>query len=87
MRAVDSEHAKNINADAWRQHQLLKHTANRGHPFARFATGNYDTLLAAPRARGADCRGAFEAFYKRHYSANLMRLAVVGPQVGGMEGL
>ena len=37
--AVDSEHGKNLNTDAWRSHQLHKATANPGHPWARFSTG------------------------------------------------
>ena len=39
VRAVDSEHGKNLNTDAWRSHQLHKATANPGHPWARFSTG------------------------------------------------
>jgi hypothetical protein len=39
IKAVDSEHGKNLNADAWRQHQLCKHTANQDHPYTKFFTG------------------------------------------------
>lgn len=39
IKAVDSEHGKNIDTDAWRLLQLAKHTANPEHPWARFATG------------------------------------------------
>lgn len=56
MRAVDSEHGKNLNADAWRQMQLAKHTANRGHPYAKFFTGARacaGQTAGAPRGRAA----------------------------------
>ncbi|MEW5314724.1 MAG: hypothetical protein WDW38_006196 [Sanguina aurantia] len=58
VKAVDSEHGKNLATDAWRQLQLYKHTANPAHPWARFATGNLETLGAAPRAAGVDVRDA-----------------------------
>ncbi|MEW5297373.1 MAG: hypothetical protein WDW36_000586 [Sanguina aurantia] len=87
VKAVDSEHGKNLATDAWRQLQLYKHTANPAHPWARFATGNLETLGAAPRAAGVDVRDAVAAFHATHYSANLMRLAVVGRQsLDEMEG-
>jgi hypothetical protein len=36
---VDSEHGKNLNTDAWRQHQLVKYRGNPDHPYAKFFTG------------------------------------------------
>jgi insulysin len=78
VKAVDSEHGKNLQSDAWRQHQLSKHTSNRAHPYAKFSTGSLDTLLTAPTAAGVDARARVAEFYAQHYSANLMRLAVYG---------
>ncbi|KIZ01680.1 insulysin [Monoraphidium neglectum] len=80
IKAVDSEHGKNLVADAWRQHQLAKHTANKGHPYAKFFTGNLETLMTAPTAAGVDVRARVAEFHARHYSANLMRLAVYGKE-------
>ena len=56
-RAADTEvllnplrrHGKNLNSDLWRQMQLWKATANQAHPFSKFATGNYDTLMTRPK--------------------------------------
>lgn len=78
INAVDSEHGKNLNTDAWRQHQLNKHTANRNHPWCRFSTGNKDTLGTKPKSQGIDVRQAVVDFHDRFYSANLMKLAVYG---------
>ncbi|KAJ2794102.1 metalloprotease, partial [Coemansia guatemalensis] len=52
VRAVDSEHKKNIQSDMWRQYQLEKELSSPQHPFSMFATGNYDTLAGAARRLG-----------------------------------
>jgi hypothetical protein len=39
VKAVDSEHGKNLNVDAWRLHQLAKATANQDHAWSHFFTG------------------------------------------------
>lgn len=39
VKAVDSEHGKNLAVDAWRFHQLNKATGNQNHPYAKFFTG------------------------------------------------
>ena len=42
-------HGKNLNSDVWRQMQLRKATTGRrDHPFAKFATGSYETLMSGP---------------------------------------
>jgi len=80
INAVDSEHGKNLQQDAWRQMQLAKHTANPAHPWSRFATGNLSTLGTGPKSAQLDVREAVCDFHQKHYSANLMRLAVMGRQ-------
>ncbi|BDA50691.1 Insulin-degrading enzyme [Coccomyxa sp. Obi] len=88
VNAVDSEHNKNLNTDAWRTHQLWRHTANPGNPFNRFSTGNLDTLLHTPKDRGLVPHREVQEFHARHYSSNLMRGAVVGPQpIAELEAL
>ena len=42
------------------------------------ATGNMETLGDAPKARGDDIRELMMQFYRTHYSANIMKLAVIG---------
>ncbi|KAF8136542.1 Metalloenzyme, LuxS/M16 peptidase-like protein [Boletus edulis] len=49
LKAVDSEHKKNHQADPWRIFQLNKALTKHGHPWSKFGTGNRDTLSAAGR--------------------------------------
>jgi secreted Zn-dependent insulinase-like peptidase len=74
--AVDSEHAKNLRSDAWREWQLLKSTAKPGSPLAAFSTGNRDTL----RGGANGTRAALGAFFAAHYAAPHMAAALSGPQ-------
>jgi len=78
IHAVDSEHRKNLNSDAWRGMQLWKHLANPNHPFHKFSTGSLETLQEEPRKQGINVHDAMKRFYEEHYSANLMRLVVYG---------
>ena len=70
INAVDSEHRKNIPNNMWREMQLRRLIACAGHPYCRFATGNAKTLKGVTREVLTD-------WYKKHYSANLMNLAVI----------
>ncbi|MGR3912774.1 MAG: insulinase family protein [Candidatus Rhabdochlamydia sp.] len=70
--AVDQEHAKNIENDAWRSYMILKETANPLHPHIKFSTGNKETLSGIPRE-------ALEKWYHENYSANQMHLVVISP--------
>ncbi|KAF6785196.1 zinc protease [Colletotrichum sojae] len=78
LRAVDSEHKKNLQNDAWRLRQLEKSLSNPKHPFCHFATGNIDVLKVQPEAKGIDVRAKFMEFHEKHYSANRMKLVVLG---------
>lgn len=78
LRAVDSENKKNLQADQWRLHQLEKSLSNPKHPFCHFSTGNLETLKTLPEARGINVRDKFIEFYEKHYSANRMKLCVLG---------
>ncbi|KAF2437115.1 a-pheromone processing metallopeptidase Ste23 [Tothia fuscella] len=78
LRAVDSENKKNLQSDNWRLHQLNKSLSNPEHPFCHFSTGNYETLHDKPIARGVKIRDEFIGFYQKHYSANRMKLVVLG---------
>lgn len=62
----------------WRLYQLSKSTANPKHPFCHFSTGNLETLQDGPRARGLDVRREFIRFHEEQYSANRMKLVVLG---------
>jgi insulysin len=78
LRAVDSENKKNLQNDSRRLGQLDKSLSNPKHPYSYFSTGNLETLKFVPEQRGIDIRQAFMKFYEDHYSANRMKLTVLG---------
>lgn len=69
--AVNSEHQKNVQADNWRANQVFTMMAREGHPFGKFSTGTLETLSGATREQIMD-------FYEKAYSANVMKLCVMG---------
>ena len=78
LKAVDSENKKNLQSDNWRLSQLSKSLSNPKHPYHHFSTGNLETLRDEPRKRGVDVREEFMKFHDKHYSANRMKLVVLG---------
>ncbi|KAL2752667.1 hypothetical protein ACRALDRAFT_1083325 [Sodiomyces alcalophilus JCM 7366] len=78
LRAVDSENKKNLQSDQWRLHQLEKSLSNPNHPYCHFSTGNFEVLKLLPEARGINVRQKFMEFHDKHYSANRMKLVVLG---------
>ncbi|KAF5876257.1 putative peptidase m16 inactive domain-containing protein [Botrytis fragariae] len=78
LRAVDSEYKKNLQSDAWRLMQLSRSTSSDKHPMNNFAAGNYQCLREIPVSRGVNVRKRFIEFYKAYYSANRMKLVVLG---------
>ena len=80
MNAVDSENTKNLQSDSWRKHQLMKLTAHASHPYRQFGTGNLRTLYTALPARGQNTRTLMMEFYQMYFSANIMRVCVLGNQ-------
>ncbi|KAL5226535.1 hypothetical protein ABZP36_014800 [Zizania latifolia] len=79
IKAVDSEHKKNLLSDGWRMYQLQKHLASKDHPYHKFSTGSWETLEIKPKERGLDIRNELLKFYE-NYSANLMHLVVYGKE-------
>ncbi|KAI9783379.1 MAG: Insulinase (Peptidase M16) [Geoglossum umbratile] len=78
LKAVDSENKKNLQSDMWRLHQVSKALSNPKHPYCHFSTGNLETLKDLPKERGIDVREEFMKFHEREYSANRMKLVVLG---------
>lgn len=78
LRAVDSENKKNLQNDTWRLHQLSKSLSNPNHPYCHFSTGNLQTLKELPEKRGVNVRDEFMKFHDKYYSANTMKLVVLG---------
>ena len=80
LKAVDSENKKNLQSDNWRLSQLSKSLSSKKHPYHHFSTGNLQTLRDEPRERGVDVRKEFIHFHDKHYSANRMKLVVLGKE-------
>lgn len=76
IKAVDSEHQKNLLSDLWRMNQLNKHLSSPAHPYQKFSTGSWETLEVRPKEKGLNTRDELIKFYDEYYSANLMRLVV-----------
>lgn len=47
---------------------------------SKFGSGNLATLLHGPQANGVDVRQHLLRFHEQHYSANNMRVVVVGKE-------
>ncbi len=88
LKAVDSENKKNLQSDTWRLSQLNKSLSNSKHPYHHFSTGNLQTLRDEPRKRGVEIREEFIKFHDQHYSANRMKLVVLGREsLDELEGV
>lgn len=72
LKAVDQEHAKNIEHDGWRSYMILKETGNPEHPNTAFSTGNAATLSGIPQE-------TMKKWYEEHYSADRMHLVAISP--------
>ena len=70
MNAVNNEHEKNIQNDAWRFLQLLCDESNPESALNRFSTGSLETL------QKEGCVDALKEFHKAWYSSNIMNLVV-----------
>ncbi|EPX71511.1 metallopeptidase [Schizosaccharomyces octosporus yFS286] len=76
--AVDSEHSKNLQSDDWRFWRLYGVLSHPDHVFNKFNTGNVKTLGDVPKDMGLDVREELLKFYDKYYSANLMKLVIIG---------
>ncbi|KAI9033897.1 Metalloenzyme, LuxS/M16 peptidase-like protein [Phycomyces nitens] len=77
---VNSEHNDNKQNDHWRKFQLEKSLSDPEHPFCNFGTGNHQTLYGNPKKSITDIRRQLLQFYKAYYSANIMKLCVLGKE-------
>ncbi|KID81828.1 a-pheromone processing metallopeptidase Ste23 [Metarhizium guizhouense ARSEF 977] len=78
LNVVNDEHRKNLQDDRWRLVQLDKSLANPEHPYCHLATGNLEVLKTKPESQGINVRDKFVEFHDKHYSANRMKLVVLG---------
>lgn len=58
----------------------MKSTAEEGHVFRKFGTGNLVTLNETPKKQGINVREAMLKFYSTEYSSKEMYLAVLGKE-------
>ena len=72
---VHSEHVSRRRNDQVRSLAAWKQALDPRHPLSRFLSGSAATLADRP---GAGIRDDLVDFYESHYSAHLMKLAVVG---------
>lgn len=75
--AVESEYKLKLNDDSRRLYQVHKEVINQNHPFSKFSVGNLETLGDRD---GLSIRDEIIDFHYQQYSADLMTLAIAGPQ-------
>jgi len=69
LQAIDQEYAKNVQNDNIRSLYVMKEMTTPSHPYHHFGMGNSKTLSKVSQETLID-------WYKKNYSANLMRLMV-----------
>ncbi len=75
--AVQAEYQMGLKSDGRRGLDVLQEVMNPEHPFSQFSVGSLESLADRP---GSSVRDELLAFYDKHYSANVMRLVVLGSQ-------
>lgn len=77
VNAVHSEYTSKLKDDGRRFFSAIKTTLSKDHPYNKFSVGNLETLKDLPEK---SLRDALLDFYNKHYSANKMRLVVLGKE-------
>ena len=75
--AVESEYRLKIKDDGRRLQDVLQEQVNPQHPLSKFTVGNLDTLADW---ENRPVRDELLAIYKKYYSANIMKLVVLGSE-------
>ena len=73
--AVEAEYQMGLKSDGRRELDVLQEVMNQQHPYSQFTVGSLETLADRP---GSSVRDDLLTFYDKHYSANAMRLVVLG---------
>jgi insulysin len=76
--AVHSEYISSLSNDDYRYNQVMTQVGNVSHDYSKFDVGSRQTLYDVPKTRGQNPRTEVLKFWRQHYSANLMSLAVIG---------
>ena len=75
--AVEAEYQMGLKSDPRRSLDVLQALINPEHPYSQFTVGSLETLDDRP---DSSVRDELVRFYKEHYSANIMRLVVLGSE-------
>ena len=82
LKAVDSEHKKNLLNDEWRFYQLTLSEAKSDSVFNSFSTGNVETLDKT------GVRDALLQLYNKYYSSEIMTLCILSNEsIEKLDGL
>jgi len=73
--AVEAEYQMGLKSDSRRGLDVLQEVMNPAHPYSQFSVGSLDTL---DDREGSTVRDELLRFYDKYYSANIMRLVVLG---------
>uniref|UniRef100_A0AAV2JGU6 Nardilysin n=1 Tax=Knipowitschia caucasica TaxID=637954 RepID=A0AAV2JGU6_KNICA len=76
VEAVDSEYQLAKPSDSHRKEMLFGSLAKADHPMGKFCWGNAQTLKLEPKKQKINVYKRLRAFWKQHYSASYMTLAV-----------
>ncbi len=76
INAVNSEWLLSRQSDSFIQQRTAANTGNPDHPRLKLGVGNKDTLSS----NESELLKHLNSFYKEYYSANLMKLVLVGKQ-------
>ena len=71
LKAVDSEHQRNINTDTWRLRQLILSESKEGSAFKMFGTGSKETL------NKPEIRDVLLEFFYKYYTPHNMGICVI----------
>ncbi|MEZ5501533.1 MAG: insulinase family protein [Halioglobus sp.] len=83
--AVEAEYQMGLKSDDRRELDVVQEIINKDHPYSQFSIGTLSTLDDRP---GSAVRDELIQFYNKYYSANVMRLVVLGSQsLDELEGL
>ena len=77
VNAVHSEFTAKIKDDGRRFFSAMRETLVENHPYRKFSVGNLETLKAR---EGMSLRDTLLTFYAKQYSANQMRLVILGKE-------
>ena len=75
--AVEAEFQMGLKSDSRRGLDVLQTVINPAHPYSQFTVGSLETLADRP---DSSVRDELIRFYKAKYSANAMRLVVLGSE-------